>query len=300
MLSLLCKDGIAGAWPNGKGHFYAKISHLRFSNQQTFNEQGTKRQNISPDFLGALGGVFEEGTFESAGFSFYGEAGVSSRIDVIFQLYSATIRNKWRFAKEGNPDIVQENQGLQTLTVGMKYNFFTTPVIFSVRVLGSVPTYRNNQKELNIEPEDLDFYDNHPALGNGAATLSITPQLGYAFKHLPLWLELEGGIRFRANLFSDELPFRLQLGYKFRDSIYLATSVDAVRSLGNGAWPNFFRNEIGKGPFLINDQEHLNVSMNAGFAVFGPVWLEAEYVKTVTGKRTPAGQTFNFGISVKH
>ncbi|MFQ5602610.1 MAG: hypothetical protein ACE5HS_05020 [bacterium] len=298
---LLCTNrGFSGGWTQGKGHFYAKFSVLNFSNSSTFNVHGQKLPNIHSEFMGALGGVFKQGTFKSQGFSFYTEVGISPRVDIIVGLYGATLQNKWQFSKGANPDIVQKNQGLVSFTGGAKINLIDKPLIFSLKLTALIPTYQNNLGALNIEPEDLDFFDNTPALGNGAVVFALTPQFGYAFKTIPIWLELESGIRLRSKLFSDEIPLFLQAGYSLKNHTFLAVSLNLVKSLGNGDWPNFYRNDIGKGPYVINDQEFVDLGLSAGKKLFRMFWAEASYLKTLSGKRMPAGQSITLGLAIKH
>jgi hypothetical protein len=159
-----------------------------------------------------------------------------------------------------------------------------------------LPLYDNATGVLRMEPGNADFYDDRIPLGNG--TIDVDLSVGGGTSWSWGWALLEAGGRVRNRLYSAALPGRLQVGVRPVQPIAVWASADSQLSLGNGDAPDFYIDEWGKGPLVVDNQSFLGASVGFSVDATETVALFATGSRVITARRYPLLTSFTGGLVV--
>jgi len=195
LILLLPSDALAGAWTAKKGAVYAKGAVNYFSTRSRFGDDNV--------------GGFER--FRDVNFTYYTEYGIEDNLTFFA---SAAVKDLRNTANGQTTD----NFGVGDVDLGLRYNFFNEPFVFSVQGLFKAPF---------LYDEDADL-----PLGNGQIDVEGRALIGKSLGELG-YFGLEAGYRFRAEDPVDEFRYLIEYGVDLTNSTYFRTKLDGTIGLGD-------------------------------------------------------------------
>jgi hypothetical protein len=299
LLLSLAPSAQAGPWIKDQGSFYARVGYDYYRASTAFDSQGQRASMADERFLSHLGGVFDHGTFSSHTSSFYGEVGLGWHLEAFGSIPVSRISNQWSFAKGEAEDILQTNAGFGDVTAGLRLGGNIESFVGSIGAAIRAPLYDNNPELLNQEAGNTDFYDDKVPLGQGTIDVDIIAAggSGWSLKELSGWASFEQTVRIRNRDYATAFPGMAQLGVKPLDPLAVMLNVMWQLTANNGEQPDFYFDDYGKGPTIIDRQHYLKTSLAAMFDVREGLALEASIGATLLGTRTAAGWNAGLGVS---
>lgn len=208
------------------------------------------------------------GRFQDLGIAIDAEFGLLDRIALFVDTRAATVRVASDYA-------TANASGLADFRLGGKW--LVTDKAFSITVAPAVkfPT------GYTADPGPF-----MPSLGNGVNEYEARVWLGKRFVDAPFFFEIGSGYRFRGTrvprgggprtIYSDEIPYDLEIGFDVGDAIALRLLVDGVVGLGK---PDVV-DQISLQPLT---QDYTRVGGAIGYSFNDNVGVFASYRATVAG-----------------
>lgn len=184
----------AGAWTAPKGAIYAKAAVNYFETTERFGD--------------ALPG-FER--FRDVNVSYYTEYGIEDNLT----FFAAAAVKDLRNTANG---VTTDNFGVGDVDLGLRYNFFNEPFVFSFQGLFKAPFLYDEDDEL--------------PLGNGQIDVEGRALIGKSFGAAG-YFGLEAGYRFRADDPVDEFRYLIEYGVDLSETVFFRTKLDGTLGLGD-------------------------------------------------------------------
>jgi hypothetical protein len=290
-------DAKAGPWLHQPGSLYARLGYSGFFSTQAFDEKGSLASMSDSRYMGHLGQLFQSGLYAGHALTAYLEVGVLPYLELFGSVPVVFAQTDWQgpgFA------IKQSNSGGGELELGARTGLsFLSRFASSLSVSVKLPLYDNAPEKLNTQPGNSDFYDDRVALGEGTIDVNLALAGGVSWYPLPLWTTLELGARIRNRDFATGFPGSLQFGYKPIERLALMLNANWLLTADNGTQPNFYLDDYGKGPTVIDGQSYLKLSFSLMFDIWRKLALEASVGRVVAGRRTAAGTMVGAGLSYR-
>jgi hypothetical protein len=286
MLALWAPAASAGVWVREPGAGYVQVALCHQESGQVYLPAEGLVPQTDEALLGTIAPLFDDGRFAATDLGGYAEVGVGHGFEVYGSLPVRWVQNRWSFAEGSYPDIVQGNGGLGDLVVGGRFGRTWGGFAASAYAGARVPLYSNAPQRLNLEAGNSDFEDDQVPLGQGSFDLDVGGGVGYGLAHG--WGLAEFGVRARTRQLSTAVPVRLQLGVKPIDDLAVWVGADLLASLGDGAAPDFYRDEWGKGPIVIDNASSLQLGAGGILEIHDGFGVIATLSHTVWGVRFPA------------
>lgn len=247
-----------GAWPREKNEIYSKLSLSRFESDEVFAPKKNKKLP-GPDYS-------EFAT------SIYGEYGVTDTLTGIVSLTHKSVESS-------SASVKSTESGFTDAWVFLKKGLFKAPFVLSSQVGVKIPLgYDANSR---------------PPLGDGQVDYEARLLAGKSFYPFAGYGNAEVGYRKRNGDFSDEIPYRLELGAFPAKGVLLKIALDGVSNLTNDK-----ASDLGAtlGPNVF-DEEYLKLSPSLIFFNKKGYGFEIYYETLLSGGNTAAGQTIGVGLS---
>ncbi len=301
ILAATLSTALAGPWVKEQGGLYTRIGYDYYRASGAFDAEGQRADMSDERFLSHLGGVFESGTFSSHTASLYAEVGIGFHLEVFGSLPVSYASNRWDFALGESEDIVQANAGFGDATAGLRVGGKVNSLAGSLSLAIRAPLYDNHPEVLNQETGNTDFYDDKVPLGQGTIDVDLAAAggSGWNLNGVNGWASLEQTVRFRNRDYATAFPGMAQVGVKPVEPLALMLNVLWQLTADNGEQPDFYFDDYGKGPTIIDRQHYLKVGVQAMFDVREGLALEAGAGATVLGARTAAGWNAGLGVSYR-
>jgi hypothetical protein len=286
----------AGVWVRDQGDTWLQIGVQHSESTRAFDGEGVLREQSDETFLGVPGGLYDGAQTAITDLTLYGELGLGHGFELDMALPVRYATNRFAFAEGDAPDVRNAHAGLSDLMVAGRFGTVRGGWAASVLAGVRLPLYDNAPEALRIEPGNADFYDDRSPLGNG--TIDVDLSVGGGTSWSWGWALLEAGGRVRNRLYSAALPGRLQVGVKPVEPLAVWVSADSQLSLGNGDAPDFYVDEWGKGPSVVDNQSFLGASAGLSVDANETLALYATASRVVTAIRYPLLTTFSGGVVV--
>ncbi len=292
---------MAGPWVKERGHLYTRVGYDHYRASQAFDAEGQRAPMSDERFLSHLGGVFDSGTFASHTASFYGDVGLGWHLEAFGSIPVSRVSNTWSFAQGDSADIVQTNAGFGDVVGGLRVGGTWQGWAGSLGVSVRAPLYDNHPDVLNQESGNTDFYDDKVPMGQGTTDVDLTAAggSGWSLGSVNGWASLEQSVRFRDRDYATAFPGMLQVGVKPIEPLAVMANAFWQLTANNGEQPDFYFDQYGKGPSIIDRQHYLKLGLAAMFDVREGLALEAAAGLTALGARTAAGWNIGCGVSYR-
>lgn len=295
MWSWLTAAASAGVWVHAPGAGYAQLVLGHQGAGRVWLPGGTVVEQTDEALLGAIAPLFDDARFSSTEVSAYGELGVLRGFEVFGSVPIRFVQNRWSLAAGTYPDIVHENAGLGDVVVGARVGRTWTGLAASGYANIRAPLYNNRPPTLNVAPGNADFEDDRVPLGPGTLDVDVGGGLGYGLR--VGWGLAEVGVRLRSSQMSTMVPARVQVGVKPIPRVAAWVGADLTASLGDGAAPDFYRDEWGKGPVVIDNTSSLVVGAGTIIEIHQGMGVIATLSRVVWAVRFPALTSGTIGVS---
>jgi protein XagA len=258
-LLLGSRPASAGAWVREKGEIYSKITLSRFESDRILDPKG--RRQTAPNFT-------DHSLF------LYTEYGVASRWTAILSAAGKSLSFE-------PPSGKRTTTGLGDVWLHGKRALLSSPVVLSAQAGVKIPA--------GYGPDRI------PPLGQNQIDWESRILLGRSFYPFPAYAGLEAGYRVRNGPFSDEIPYRVELGFFLGKRVLLQGALDGVDNRLNdtaGEIANFATR-----PPNVFDQEYLKVRPALLFFLANGFSVEAAHETVLDGGNTSAGHAFSLGLA---
>ncbi len=261
-------------WSKGKGKGYYKLSTWSISATEHYTATaGEKDSNPT------------RGTFVT---SFYGEYGISDKIDIIafVPFYTVNYQNAVLGSTRGT--VISEKAVLNSFgdtDIGLKYGFLRGKVAMSAMLKLGLPT------GATTGGHDKAILQ----AGDGEFNQQLQVDLGIPFKvfSIPSYWKTFGAYNRRTEGFSDEIHVGSEIGFNFLSSkLWLVGRLHILKSTRNGTKSA----AAGNGSIFANNIEFTNVGFEAAYYVSKRIGLSYSFASAITGRIISAAPSHSAGI----
>lgn len=248
----------AGAWTREKNEVYSKLSLSQFESDEVYAPKKNKKLP-GPDYSELTTSV-------------YGEYGFTNSLTGILSFSHKAVESS-------SASVKSTESGLTDVWVYLKKGILQAPFVLSAQVGVKIPLGYDK--------------DNIPPLGDGQVDYEARFLVGKSFHPFPGYGNAEVGYRKRNGDFSDEIPFRLEVGAFPVKGTLLKISLDGISNTSNDK-----ASELGAnlGPNVF-DEEYMKLSSSLIFFNKKGYGFEIYYETLLSGANTAAGQTIGVGLS---
>jgi len=261
-------------WSKGKGKGYYKLSAWYLNTDQHFTDTG----EIDPN-----------ATRTQFNLNFYGEYGISNKLDVIAYVpfFARATQNNVFSATNGS--LIQPGEGVNSIgdiDLGLNYNFFKKGNWYaSARLIFGLPT-----------GEDAGGSDGSYQTGDGEFNQYLSGLLGYStsFNGTPFYAKSYIGINNRTQNFSDEFRFGLESGINiFNKKVWLIGRLDVVESLQNGS---LNAQNVAQGSIFANNVEFIGIGAEVSYYITDKWGVSVGVGGAISGRIIAANPSLTGGI----
>ena len=261
-------------WSKGKGKGYYKLSAWYLNTDQHFTDTG----EIDPN-----------ATRTQFNLNFYGEYGISNKLDVIAYVpfFARATQNNVFSATNGS--LIQPGEGVNSIgdiDLGLNYNFFKKGNwSASARLIFGLPT-----------GEDAGGSDGSYQTGDGEFNQYLSGLLGYStsFNGTPFYAKSYIGINNRTQNFSDEFRFGLESGINiFNKKVWLIGRLDVVESLHNGS---LNAQNVAQGSIFANNIEFIGIGAEVSYYITDKWGVSVGVGGAISGRIIAANPSLTGGI----
>ena len=260
LLTLSPQNADAGAWSQPRGHLYAKLSGISYSSDEIFDAMGKRA---------AMG--IDDDRFDAEQTFLYLEYGLLDRLTLVAKTSAG------RLVAE-NDLVEMTTRGIGDADLGIKYQLVDKPLVLAPSLSLKLPTGYHKE------------YD--PALGPGEIDLELRLLAARSLYPWPLYLGAETGYRLRGGLFSNQIPYFLELGASPHQRLFIKGYIDGVETLTQK------RENAGLvGLAQVSEGDLAKMGFNASFKATGPLWIDLLWERTFAGENVGAGSSLGFGLA---
>ncbi|MFQ5824214.1 MAG: hypothetical protein ACE5JB_09185 [bacterium] len=269
------QQALAGAWTQKKGHFYSKISLLRFESSSQYLLNGDRER------------LADNGKVLDLGFYYYQEYGLYDNLTFITSLSFKKLN--FSCVTSGCD---HTSTGLGDIYGGFRYRLSQKSWIVSVQSgVKIAPGYQANEEQLNSAPP----------LGDGQTDFDFHFLLGRPILNYHGYINLDFGYRARSSEPVDEIPFAFEFGVNLTKNYLLIGQVYGIRSITEKQGQQDFRvtdgmvlNFIGTGAVedFLKAQVQLIYHIN--------FWFDLSFVfeQVLAGRNTSRASILGGGVRV--
>ncbi len=271
---LMVTSGLQAQWTKGKGKGYYKLSAWSLVSDEHYTDTG----DIDPN---ATRGFFN--------LNFYGEYGITDKIDVIAYIpfFSRTYQNEQVSGTTGQ--ILQEGESLNSIgdsDISIRYGILDTgKIALSSTLKFGLPT-----------GDDSGGSDGSFQTGDGEFNQQLQVDLGIPFKikSASAYGKTYVGFNNRTKDFSDEFHFGAEAGIGFLTSrLWLIGRLNGVRSFDNG---DLSAQTNSQGSIFANNVEYTSVSGEVAYYLTKKLGISFTYASTIDGRIIYASPTYSGGV----
>lgn len=260
LVALSASSVFAGAWTREKGKLYDKLGFNVYYADKNFDPDGGKS-----DFPNG-------GTFRDYNLNNYIEYGLTDNLTLINSLVYKRI-------DKNETTVDMTTWGVGDIDVAARYKLAEGNWgILSVQALLKIPS----------------AYDKNDRLPLGNGQFDYEGKLLYGkslYPHIPGYVNLELGYRFRDGDPSDEFRYLVEFGVDVTKSFYGRLKLDGIYSIDNGNKYAYDGN-----PTTTNNFDLGKLELTAGYKIT-PAWgLELTFTPPLYGQNTAAGFNYALGI----
>jgi len=255
----------AGAWSQEQGHLYAKVSGLFYASDEFYDDMGQKRP---------MG--MDNDRFESGKAFLYVEYGLAKRLTVITQLQQGVITSE-------NDLMRSKTTGVGDLDFGIKYQLTDKPLVLAPFMTVKIPTGYHNR------------YD--PALGTGKVDVESRLLIARSFYPWPVYIGAEAGYRLNGGIYSNQIPYALEIGGSSHRKVFVKGYVDGKDTLTK---KNQNTGEIDFSSLWVFEGDFTKMGVNIALNLRGPLWVDLLIERIVTGENSGAGGAFGVGVAYQY
>jgi len=275
LLFLICTTSLFAQWNKGKGNGYYKLSAWSVVADKHYTDTG----EIDPNPT--------RGTFS---FSFYGEYGLTNKIDLITYIpfFTRNFQNNVVSGTRGN--VITEGATLDAfgdLDVGIRYGIIKNNFLaLSASLKLGLPTGETSGgTELALLQS-----------GDGEFNQLLQIDLGIPFKLItfPAYGKTFVGYNSRSQGFSDEVHLGGEIGVKFFNRVWLTGRLNLLKSTKNGALDPATAN----GSIFANNIEYTNLGLGFAYYINKKIGLSYEYGSAISGRIIAAAPSHSVGLFV--
>ena len=275
LLFLICTTSLFAQWNKGKGNGYYKLSAWSVVADKHYTDTG----EIDPNPT--------RGTFS---FSFYGEYGLTNKIDLITYIpfFTRNFQNNVVSGTRGN--VITEGATLDAfgdLDVGIRYGIIKNNFLaLSASLKLGLPTGETSGgTELALLQS-----------GDGEFNQLLQIDLGIPFNLItfPAYGKTFVGYNSRSQGFSDEVHLGGEVGVKFFNRVWLTGRLNLLKSTKNGALDAATAN----GSIFANNIEYTNLGFGVAYYINKKIGLSYEYGSAISGRIIAAAPSHSVGLFV--
>ncbi len=264
---------INAQWVKGKKKGYYKLSAWSLVADQHYTDTG----DIDPN---ATRGLFN--------LSFYGEYGITDKLDVIAYIpfFSRTYQNDQVSGTTG--EVIQKGEELNSIgdsDIGLRYGILQNEnYALSTTLKFGFPT-----------GEDAGGSDGSYQTGDGEFNQLLQVDLGIPFtiKKTPLYAKTYIGYNNRTQDFSDELHFGGEAGVSFfKNKLWLIARLNAIQSLQNGDRSA----QNTQGSVFANNIEYTSIGAEIAYYFTKRLGASFSFASAVSGRIVYAAPSISGGI----
>ncbi len=287
----------AGVWVRERGSVYLQTSLQHSVSERAFDPDGVLRESVDEVFMGDDAPVFDEGRSATTDLVTYGEIGLGNGFEIVGSLPVRVTSGRYSFASGLAPDVVNGQVGFGDAAAGARFGKVIHSSALSVLAAVRLPLYDNDHEVLRTQAGNSDFYDDRVPLGNGTIDFDLSAGAGTSWGWG--WALLEVGGRLRNRQYSAVLPGRIQVGFHPIDRVSAWLGADGAWSLGNGAAPDFYVDEYGKGPTVVDDQSFVAGTIGASIDASDRVGFYAGGSRVIAAESYPLLTSTSGGVIVR-
>jgi hypothetical protein len=261
-------------WSKGKGKGYYKLSAWYLNTDQHFTDTG----DIDPN-----------ATRTQFNINFYGEYGLSDKLDVIAYVPFFARATQNNIFSGTNGSLIQPGEELNSIgdiDLGLNYNFYKKGNwSASAKLILGLPT-----------GEDAGGSDGSYQTGDGEFNQYLSGLLGFStsFNGTPFFAKTYIGINNRTQNFSDEFRFGLESGINiFNKKVWLIARLDVVESLQNGS---LNAQNVPQGSIFANNVEFIGIGAEASYYITDKLGVSVGVGGAISGRIIAANPSLTGGI----
>ena len=287
----------AGVWVRERGGVYLQTSVQHSRSERSYGPDGVLRESVDEVFMGDDAPVFDEGHTATTDLVTYGELGLGHGFELVGSLPVRIASGRYSFASDLAPDVVNGHVGFGDAALGARFGRVIRSSALSVLAAVHLPLYDNDHEVLRTQAGNSDFYDDRVPLGNGTVDFDLSAGAGTSWGWG--WALLEAGGRIRNRQYSAAIPGRIQVGFRPIHPVALWLGADGVQSLGNGRAPDFYVDEWGKGPTVVDDQSYVAGTIGASVDATERLGFYAGGSRVIAASSYPLLTSISAGVILK-
>jgi len=273
ILLILISSNSNAQWNKGKGNGYYKLSAWSLVADKHYTDTGATDPNAT------------RGTFN---LSFYGEYGLTNKLDVIAYIpfFTRVYQNEQKSA--GTGQITQAGEAFNSIgdvDLGIKYGLI-----------------KNNSLALSTTLKlGLPFGDSSGGsdgsfqTGDGEFNQNLQVDLGIPFKlsNVPAYAKAYLGYNNRSKGFSDETHYGAEVGLNFlKNKLWITGRLNAIKSTNNGN----LNAQNSNGSIFANNIEYTSLGIEGAFYLTKKLGISLGYATAINGRLIYANPTLSGGI----
>lgn len=274
-LFFFCFLTVDAQWTKGEGNGYYKLSAWYLEADQHYTDTG----DIDPN---ATRGQFN--------LSFYGEYGLSNKIDLIAYVpfFSRNFQND--ILSGTTNEIITQGEAINSvgdINLGMRYGFLKNKrVVASIGLTLGLPTGNSQGGS-----------DGSFQTGDGEFNQLVKTTVGLPFKlgNTSAYAKSYVGFNNRTQNFSDEFRAGAEVGFNFIEPLWVLGRLNVVESLKNGS----LSAQSSQGSIFANNIEFMAAGIEASYS-FSEKWgVSINYTSAFRGEIVFAAPSYSAGVFLK-
>ncbi|MGY5355920.1 hypothetical protein [Wenyingzhuangia sp. IMCC45467] len=259
-------------WNKGKGNGYYKLSAWSLIADQHYTSSG----DIDPN---ATRGNFT--------LSFYGEYGVSNKLDLITYVPFLTRIYQNAQISGTNGNVLQAGEAVNAigdLDVGLRYGLIKKNYLaLSTTLKLGLPTGKNKAGS-----------DGSFQTGDGEFNQLITIDAGtsYSLFSKSAYTKAYVGVNNRTQGFSDEFHYGVESGLKLGEKTWVLVRLNSVNSFNNGT----LSAQNTQGSIFANNIEYLSIGAEVAYYITSKIGVSFNYAGAVSGRIIYAKPSYSGGL----
>ena len=273
--SLIFTTTLTAQWSKGKGKGYYKLSAWSLTADQHYI---------------ASGEIVENTTRNTLNFSFYGEYGVTDKIDFIAYIPFFTRNTQNNVVSKVRGNIINNGAALNSFgdtDIGIRYGILkNNSLALSTSLKLGLPTGETSGGSSAALLQS----------GDGEFNQKLQVDLGIPFKlgKLSAFGKTSIGYNHRTKGFSDEINFGGEIGLHFFDKLWIIGKLNILKSTKNGS----LLDENSNGSLFANNIEYTNLGFGVAYYINKKIGLSYEYGSAINGRIIAAAPSHSVGLFI--
>ncbi|MFH4966410.1 hypothetical protein V8G69_15520 [Gaetbulibacter sp. M235] len=259
-------------WNKGKGNGYYKLSAWSLVADQHYTNSGKIDSNAT------------RGNFT---LSFYGEYGVTNKLDIIAYIPFITRIYQNTQVSGTNGSVIQAGEAVNStgdIDVGLRYVMFKkNHIALSASLKLGLPTGKEKGGS-----------DGSYQTGDGEFNQLLTIDVGSAFQlfYKPAYAKAFIGFNNRTQGFSDEFHYGIESGIKVYNKFWMLARIKSIESLKNGSSST----QISQGSIFANNIEYFSIGAEIAYYIDSKLGISLNYTEAISGRIIYAKPSISAGV----